>query len=387
MTRQILHRRHAGLLALAAALSLTACETPSIVNPNSPSVAGAATSPQALVQEATGVLAGWRGTLGGLRSDVGMFGRESYNFTTGDTRATTNFLIGIAVGANKLDPNGFANGDWGGQYTVLRNIYNLNIAVAATSNDLISVAQKSAALGFTKTIEAALLLQVIETRDTLGAIVQTEASPAVLAPFVSRDSTYRYIIGELNAALTLLAAGGTSFPFTLHSGFSSTATNFSTPAGFAKLTNAYLARAAIFWATEGGPATAWQVAATALQNSFLNAGPSGLTASGLNDGMYQVYSSATGDAANPLNASTNTSLYAHMSIQTDVQLRATGDTDLRYKAKLHAIPSRQLPGAAASTLGFNIWPATSSSMAEIRNEELILLRAEVELNTGNLAAA
>jgi hypothetical protein len=374
-----------GTLTLIAALSLTACETPGIVNPNSPSVVGAATSPQALAQEATGVLAGWRGTLGGFRSDVGIFGRESYNFTLGDTRATTNYLIGIAVGANRLDPSGFASGNWGGQYTLLRNIYNLNIAVAGASPTLVSAAQKSAALGFTKTVEAAALLQVIETRDTLGAVVQTEDSPSVLAPFVSRDSAYRYIVGELTAATTLLAAGGPSFPFALHAGFTATATNFSTPAGFAKLTNAFLARAAVLWATEGGPASAWQTAATALQGSFLNAAAT--TRAAFDDGMYQVYSAATGDIVNPLNATTNTSVYAHMSIQSQVQLRATGDTDLRYKAKLHAIPSRVLPGAAASTLGFTIWPASTSSMAEIRNEELILLRAEVELNTANLAGA
>ena len=168
-----------------------ACSAPTIDNPNSPTVAGAASSPLAIQQLATGVMAGWRGTLGGLRSDWGMFGRESYNFTLGDTRATTNFLIGIAVGANRLDPAGFANGEWSGQYTALHNIYNFNIAVAAAGSSTISAAQKSASLGLMKTIEAALLLQVIESRDTLGGIVQIESNPSVLAPFVTRDSMYK----------------------------------------------------------------------------------------------------------------------------------------------------------------------------------------------------
>jgi hypothetical protein len=391
MTSTISVRRHnLGTLTLVTVLLFTACETPTIVNPNSPSVTGAATSPQAVVQEATGILAGWRGTLGAFRSDVGIFGREGYNFNLGDTRSTSNYLIGIAVGANRLDPAGFAAGDWPAQYTVLRNIYNFNLAVAATSPVIITPAQKSASLGFMKTVEAAVLLQVIETRDTLGAIVQTEADPNGLAPFVSRDSAYRYIISELTAATTLLtAAGSSSFPFTLHSGFSSTATNFSTPAGFVKLTNGFLARAAVLWATEGGPASAWQTAATALQASFLNANPSGLTSSGLADGMYQVYSAASGDAVNPLNSTTNTNLYAHMSLQAQVQHRVGvvgNDTDLRYVAKITPVSPRTSPGAASSSLGFKIWPAATSPMAEIRNEELILLRAEVELNTGNLAA-
>jgi hypothetical protein len=392
MTSTTSARRHyVRALMLVTVLLGTACESPTIVNPNSPSVIGAATSPQAIAQEAAGIMAGWRGTLGGIRSDAGIFGREGYNFNLGDTRSTSNYLIGIAVGANRLDPSGFAAGDWPAQYTVLRNIYNFNVAVAATSPAIITPAQKSASLGFMKTVEAAMLLQVIETRDTLGAIVVTEANPNVLAPFVSRDSTYRYIVGELLAADSLLAAAGTaSFPFTLHAGFNTTATNFSTPAGFIKLTNAFLARAATFWATEGGPATAWQTAATALQGSFLNATPSGVTASGLADGMYEVFSAATGDAVNPLNSTTNTNLYAHMSIQAQVQLRANlvgNDTDLRYVAKITPVSPRTSPGAASSSLGFKIWPAATSPMAEIRNEELILLRAEVEMNTGDLTDA
>ena len=210
----------------------------------------------------------------------------------------------------------------------------------------------------------------------------------MLAPFVSRDSMYKYIIGELQAANTMLAAGGSSFPFTIPAGFHRTTTKFSTPTGFAMMTNAYLAKAAVLYATEGGPASAWTTAAKALKASFLNDGPSGLTANGLNDGLYQVYSTATGDAPNPLNASTNTSLYAHMSIQAQVQLKTNGDTDSRYVAKLaEARASRVLPGAAASTLGFKIWPLPTAPMAEIRNEELILLRSEVKLATGDLAGA
>ena len=215
------HRQILRTLALVTVFVFTACEAPTIVNPNSPSVIGASTSPQAIAQEATGILFGWRGALGGFRSDVAIFGREGYNFNLGDTRSTSNYLIGIAVGANRLDPSGFAAGDWTGQYTVLRNIYNFNIAVAATSPLIITPAQKSASLGFMKTVEAAMLLQVIETRDTLGAIVQTEANPNALAPFVTRDSAYRYIIGELTAANALLtSAGAVSFPFPLHAGFS-----------------------------------------------------------------------------------------------------------------------------------------------------------------------
>src|SRR5437763_5208690 len=110
--------RHSGFpgysaarFGIACAIICAACSNPEIVNPNSPTVTAAAASPVALQQLATGGMAGWRGTIGGLRSDSGIFGRESYNFTLGDTRATTNYLIGIAVGATKLDPAAFASGE------------------------------------------------------------------------------------------------------------------------------------------------------------------------------------------------------------------------------------------------------------------------------------
>jgi hypothetical protein len=45
------------------------------------------------------------------------------------------------------------------------------------------------------------------------------------------------------------------------------------------------------------------------------------------------------------------------------------------------------PTTGSSTLGFSIWPTVSSSIPIIRNEELILLRAEARLATNDLAGA
>jgi starch-binding outer membrane protein, SusD/RagB family len=95
-----------------------------------------------------------------------------------------------------------------------------------------------------------------------------------------------------------------------------------------------------------------------------------------------------------LTQATNTNLYAHMSIQADVQLKANGQPDDRYTAKIRTgLPSRQgptannLPTSAPSTLGYSIWPTQSSSIPIIRNEELILLRAEAKQGTGDKAGA
>ena len=378
-------------VSLAAAVLSAGCSDNylNVTNPNSIPIAAAGSDPNALAQQATGLMVDWRGTRAGYITSTGIFGREAYNFTLSEPRNTTAYLIGIGAGQNKLDPGGFANGIWGGEYSGLRDIFNFKLAVAAASTTLVPATQKQAAIGFAETMEAALLLHVIATRDTLGAVVQTNPDPADLAPFVSRDSAYRYILATLADASAQLNAGATAFPFALHSGFKTGATDFTKPATFAKLTNGLLARAAAYYATEGGSAASWQTALTALQASFINTTASGLTRAGLDDGVYQVYSASTGDSQNGLNFVNNTNLYAHMSIQTDVQKKADGTNDNRYTAKIRTAPFRVAPGgaAAASSLGFSIWSAATSPIAEMRNEELILLRSEAKLATGDKAGA
>jgi hypothetical protein len=191
----------------------------------------------------------------------------------------------------------------------------------------------------------------------------------------------------LDDAATKLGASATAFPFTLTSGFS----GFNTPATYLQFNRAIKARVAVNYATLGGGTAAWQAALTALNASFLNAGAA--TRAQFDVGVYDTYAPSP-DTPNPLNSATNTSLYAHMSIQTDAQLKASGQPDDRYTAKIRTgLPSRQGPitgdgpTSASSTSGFNIWTTTSSSIPVIRNEELILLRAEAKLGTGDKAGA
>jgi hypothetical protein len=83
-----------------------------------------------------------------------------------------------------------------------------------------------------------------------------------------------------------------------------------------------------------------------------------------------------------------------MSFLTDAQKQAGGALDNRYLTKIRTgLPSRQgpisnsLPTSASSTLGFAIYPTSTTSVPVIRNEELILLNAEVQLGLGNAAGA
>ena len=380
--------------AAVLAFSAVACSEKQIDinNPNSALASGVAADPTALQLLATGLFADQRGTRAAMITNTGIFGREMYTLTPQEGRNTTHFLLGITVGGTqKLDPSGFANGSWGGEYTALRDIYNFKNAVNGST--ALSTAQKSAALGLAETFEGLMILELLQTRDTLGVITEVKANPFDLAPFVTRDSGYKFVLGILDDANTKLAAGGTAFPFTIAPGFKSATAGITldTPAGFAQFNRAIKARAAANYATSGGGTAAWQQVLSALSASFINAAAT--TRAQFDAGAYDTYAPSP-DSPNGLTQATNTNLYAHMSIQTDAQLKANGQPDDRYTAKVRTgLPSRSGPvtgdgpTSGTTTLGYSIWPTTSSPIPIIRNEELILLRAEAKLGTGDKAGA
>ena len=381
-------RMHFSKSGAAVALSagcviLASCSSDrlNITNPNVPTVAAASGDPQAIQLFVTGLLRQNRNSRVGFITSTGRFGREAYIYTPQEGRNTSAYLIGLS-GQNKLDPSGFAVENWNGPYANLRDIFNFKSSIAGSA--ALSATQKSAALGFAKTLEAMELLTVISTRDTIGLVIDQNTDATVLAPFVSRDSAYKYILAQFTSAATDLAAGGTAFPFNLHAGY----TGFNTPATYLLFNKAMTARAEAYYATAGGGAAAWGRSLAAINASFINTAAT--TKAQFDVGVYHVYSLATGDAINGLSVTNNTDLYAHTSLTTDAPLKADGVIkDDRYTAKIGSRPARSGPqglGIESST-GFQIYPTTTSSIPIIRNEELLLLKAEALLATGDKAGA
>lgn len=372
--------RSLGLALTVASLAACSSDQLDITNPNTPSVASASADPQALQLQATGLLRQLRNGRGSYITSTGRFGREMYIYTPQEGRNTSAYLQGI-TGANKLDPAGFAVENWATQYGNLRDIFNFKNTVAASAT--LSAEQKSAATGFAKTLEGLELLYVISTRDTLGIVVQIKQDASDLASFVSRDSAYKYILATLDEGNTALSAGGSAFPFTLHSGF----TGFNTPATFKLFNRAIAGRAAAYYATAGGGSAAWTRSLAALDASFLN--KTATSRAELDAGPSHPYSGSTGDANNPF-FSSSADLYLHPSIEADAPLKADGTKDNRYLAKVKAKTLRSPPSGVtgiASSVGFTGDASASASVSIIRNEELLLLRAEGLLATGDKAGA
>jgi len=200
------------LSGVVLAVSAVSCKQADIdiTNPNVALAGAVATDPTALQLLATGLMIDQRGTRQAMITNTGTFGREMYTLTPNEGRNTTNYLVGIiAGGVQKLDPGGFANGSWTGEYGALRDIYNfkntINASVALTAQ------QKSAALGFAGTLEALMLFEIVQTRDTVGGITEIKENPFDLAPFVTRDSMYKYVLNTLDAAATPIEVTGKIF--------------------------------------------------------------------------------------------------------------------------------------------------------------------------------
>jgi hypothetical protein len=373
------------VLAASLLLAVGGCAEPIVPNYNSPTEEEAGRDPSAVQLQATGLLSQLRAPVTGYTSDVGILGRESFNYFPTDGRATTHYLFG----PGPLDYSGFAAGVgiWNAAYNNGRNIVGFLASVAAQT--AITQAQKDAANGFAKTLEALGYLYVIATRDTVGAITQIMAEPQDLAPFVSRDSVYAFISGRLDEADADLAAAGTaSFPFAFTSGF----VGFNTPATFRQFNRAIAARALAYrgsisqFASPTGaacaPTSCYDQALTALGASFLN------TASALSAGPFHTYSTSTGDAQNSLFFSTTSDIVAHPSIRTDAPIRVGGTRDLRLIAKVDTATPTKQPNAGPtsgipSSIRFRFYPDRNAGIKIIRNEELILLRAEARWFTGD----
>ncbi len=364
--------RHSVAAALAVGL-LAGCNADALNVPNFNSVQTTTTPDVALIQNlASGILINQRGSLTGFYNDAGVLGRESLNYFSTDGRTVTNYLT-----TPVLDNAGFASGGWNPRFTNMRNTINfINIVDAAT---FLTAAEKSAAKGFAKTFRGLDVLYVLSQRDSIGMPVEIDAETNATKPFVSRDSAYKFGIAMLNEGAADLAAGGASFPFVLPAGFSA----FSTPANFLKLNRGVAGRANVYYATLGGGTAAWNAALTALNASFIS-----LSASDFNVGAYWNYSSSAGDALNPISNAQAPDQVAHPALATDAQSNA-GVPDLRLTAKTTTIPPKSPPGNAGipSALGWKMYPTSTTPVAIIRNEELILLRAEANIGLGNLGAA
>lgn len=357
-----------------------------IADPNNPAPLGNNPTRAAVAAAATGLLVSSRVNYADWVLDVGILGREAYRFDGSDPRFISELLEAPNLDAGSI---AFGGDHWFEQYRSIRSAFTL-LNVIGTASQL-SAAEQNAVRGFAETIQALDFLMVVNghTQDSIPVDVNRDPVTDPPAPFVANDSAFRFISGRLDSAAAHLGAGGGAFPFSLSTGFTDFGT-FSTPATFLQFNRALKARVEVYRASRAtdaacgaGGATCYNAALTALTGSFVD------TTAPLDRGVYHAYGTRSGDLANPLfqNPQTGENL-VHPSLEDSAETKPGGGLDDRFTSKTVGRPTSSTgTPPLSSDLGWIRYAAPDASIPIIRNEELILLRAEANNALGNAVDA
>ena len=307
----------------------------------------------------SGTESGMRNVLSMYLDDVSTIGREGYRFSGSEPRYVTDLL-----GANNgtlSSSNFYITQPWAARY---RAVKNCNVLIKAADNaTTIAAAQKNGYKGFARTIKAYQLLLNLNLTYTNGIRVDVN-DPDHLGAFVNYTDGLTAIASLLDSAKTDLTGATISFPL---AGFA----GFGDAAGLLSVNRALAARVAVYQKN-------WDAALTALSGSFF-----GLDKS-FNLGINHVFGTGSGDQLNSMFIPQNQSgeiRVAHPSFATDIE---PGDDRIN-KATLRT-SAASLSGLSSNR---DVWVYTSSTgpLSIIRNEELVLIYAEANLQKNNLPEA
>jgi starch-binding outer membrane protein, SusD/RagB family len=358
------------VLALCATVGLGGCGEFDVPDLNNPGIEALRDNPtrSSVLSASTGLLIGHRvgvAAQSGYVAHLGLLGRESYTLDTADPRYISEMLSG-----GGLDPGSpaFGGNFWVNPYANIRNAHTVLDATDKVAG--VTDAEKEAIRGYAKTILALDFLVVINTRDIHGAPIDVNrprGSP--LAPIATKEEVFAHITKLLDEAKTHLQAGGNTFPFPLSGGFG----GFDTPTTFLKFNRAVRARVAVYQKD-------WAQALTALDESFLTETGS------LDLGVYHVFSTGSGDTPNGL---TSANIFANPKLLVDAEKQSGSSTlvDARVARKLK---QAEKPGSwqgITSNQVFAMYQERTAPVPIIRNEELLLLRAEAFHGQGNATEA
>jgi starch-binding outer membrane protein, SusD/RagB family len=296
---------------------------------------------------------------------AGSVGRECIIFNSTDSRYYSELL-----GSSTINPAGIFYG-WYNSFCATRLRAEVFMSSANATINL-SAEEKSACVGYGKTVQAYAMLNCLNMMPDVG--IRTDVKNLLNpGPFVSYAEGLTYCKQLADDGAAALDKGGAAFPFALASGY----TGFKTPADFKKFNRAVAARIAMFQKD-------WAGMNTALAASFLS------TSGSLATGPQFNYSQTSGDIANGFFLSYTSTVPVCMQ-RLFVSEAEAGDkrvfgTNVRDGgvAKIRARASIGLGGIPPSTFEFQPVASNIVSMSIIRNEELLLMSAEAKIQTGDL---
>jgi starch-binding outer membrane protein, SusD/RagB family len=372
-------------IALAAALAVAAgCKDNPVANPiDAPTVdalSGGLTR-TSLQQLVTGALAQDRASANvfAYAVEAGIWARDVYRIDASEPR-----FVQETLGGNP-DPGSFAGGGaWAGYYTAQRAENNILLALPAAETPTFTIGEINATKGFLRTMKALEEWRVIEYHDSVGATIQTDDGSAVTA-VRCKAAVLSYIAALLDSANTdLTAAGGTTvMPFSLPSGFTAFGRNYGVVSNFILFNRGLKGKVDYYRAIDRtNPTAALFATAISELTTALGAGPGAVPASQFSFGPYYVF--VPGGSENTPNTISDSKVGLNPLVADSVQSGDTRASKIVARTTLTGFgisTSITYVGAVASTAN------QSRPLGILRDEELVLLRAQAEIEAGQLANA
>lgn len=373
-------------IALGAVTAVAVgCKDSTIVRPgDAPTVEAisGALNRSSLQPLATGILAQDREAVVGSVQYViisEIFARDMYRIESSEPR-----YVSETLGGNP-DPGSFSgSGGWTGFYTAIRAANTVILALPSAPSTELSAAEKNATAGFFKTIKAMEYLRLIELRDTVGIAIQTDNTTEV-SPIRCKAAVLSFISALLDSANTDLAAAGatTKLPFILPAGFTAFGRDYSVVSNIVRFNRGLKGKVTLDRAidrTAPNPTLGTQAAAE-LTLALGGAAPGAVPGSSLLFGPYYKFV-ATGSEATP-NPRALSTIGLNPLVGDSVQ---AGDTRA---SKIVARSTLSGGGVSTSITCSLCVPSTGQEapLPILKDEELVLLRAQANIEAGNLDAA
>ena len=379
-------KRYSTIALALATFATAACKDNPVANPiEAPTVdalAGGLTR-TSLQQLTIGAMAQSRvetnSTVTVLESEI--FARDAYRIDASEPRWVGETLAG------QPDPGSFAGGrGFSGYYTAIRAYNTILLALNNAPATLFTTAEINAMRGFIRTQKAIDYWRLIEMRDTVGIPIQTD-DPSEVTPVRCKAAVLTYIAALLDSANADLTAAGatTRLPVTLPSGFRTFGRDYSLVSNLTLYNRAWKGKVDFYRGLDrSNPTPALFTTAIAeLTQALGGAAPGAVPPANFSFGAYWVFVPAGAEAAPNVIADNNVGL--NPLVQDSIQ---AGDT----RASKIVTRASPLSGQGLSTTITYVGAVANATnqarpLPILRDEELVLLRAQAYIEAGQLANA
>jgi starch-binding outer membrane protein, SusD/RagB family len=337
---------------------------------------------------ATGVLAQDRAGVVGTPTYLilaPIMGRTAIRLDASEPR-----YVGETLATNP-DPGSFAGGGgFAGFYTAIRAGNSLLNALPTAQEGAFTVAEGNATKGFIKTIQGLDYMRLIELRDTVGIPIQDPVDNDILTPISCKTPVLNFIGTLLDQANTdLIAAGAaTKLPFVLPTGFTTHGRDYSIVSNIQKFNRAVKGKVDVYRAIDRKAPSAARAADAITELTFAlgGAAPGAVPASTFSFGPYYHFVIG-GSEATPNNVS-DTRVRLNTLVRDQLQAGDTRGSKIISAGNI-AAGSQGLLNSTNITCQFCSANVANQErpLGILRDEELVLLRAQAYIEVGNFAAA